>query len=58
MTTLTRTGSGILSGEPALSYEDLPDRFRHDIAFAYGISQAAGPLSIQPVLSSNLAMVL
>jgi hypothetical protein len=58
MTTLTRTGSGILSGEPALSYEDLPDRFGHDIAFAYGISQAAGPLSIQPVLSSNLAMAL
>ena len=58
MATLTNARTGILSTEPAISYADLPDRFGYDIAFAYGISQEAGPLSLKTELSSNLAMVV
>ena len=56
MATLTNPRTGILSKEPAISYADLPDRFGYDIAFAYGISQDAGPLSIQSKLRNNLEM--
>ena len=56
ISTLSTGATSILSGE-LLSYADLADRFGKDLAFAYGISSEAGPLSLKTTLSENLALV-